>query len=479
MQAIRNNSVNTKSFEFIPGVIQFLYILGTFISDNEGIAGSGVISKSPGMIVYDERQDQDATVKTYVGASLGFKQDCKTITGGTSRTPGNPLEQEWMTSDMKACLYKCGHCGSWNQPRIVLEGKDWYSENILTLDEPKENDEGVLTKHIMVCDHCGSDMDHCRGRYGHLDDGSIIEWVPQHLNNDQTPYLDYSSGYQYTRFEVGHWSLTKTILEIEDPTKTEREVNNEILGEAYAGSDVPFNDTVIAKCKWKEMNLGMAQLLKAKLTIGTIDWGKAPGSYAYVDKWLPDGRTVFSAINCIQGDERLHGKKAGEYLYRHGCDIVICDYGHKIDRELDLFKPDGPFEREQVFCVEYDPSRHRDRTSEPIEKLDASKAVESGYILINRNYAIEQCARRLSAGLREWIIPYKNPSEVDPYLNQMRNLFRIDPEDKKRKAFTEIKSPQYLYAKGGPDHMAHLKILASLATHRDLQGIFERFTHVY
>lgn len=467
--AERRRDVHTRSFEFRIGDEQFLYILGTKASGGEGVAGAQVLSKTPGLIVFDERQDQEANVKTYVGESLGFKPNAKTITGGTSRTPGNPLEIEYQQSDQKLCLYKCPKCGTWNRPEIQLNGREWISKNIQTLPEPIPDLFGNPKRHIMVCSKCQHDIDHYRGRYGKQPDGGNIQWVSQHLNTANKPYLDYYSGYFFTRFEVGFYNLTTHIINrITDVSRTIREISNDVLGLPYAGDDCPFNMSLLNGCKAPQMTLDGARQIPYKMKIGTLDWGYAPGSYAYVEGITQNYRGVSLGWNCIQGPEKLHGEMAAAWFKSMGVDIVICDWGYKAGREVDLMKAFG---KQNVFMVMYDTGSNKSLTLEDAEHVDLNRIMD-GVVVIDRNYAVENLQRQLFAGTDFWVIPYADPGLVDPYLLQFTNIFKVDPQE--NKGTIVIGRDTYTYKRSGPDHTAHCKIYASLVSHPELRRLFDR-----
>lgn len=466
-----SQNVHARSFELIPSIIQWLYIMGTRRTDTEGVAGSAALGKSPGLIIYDERQDQELEVRTYVGMALGFKIDAKTITGGTARTPANPLQMEYNLSDQKVCLYKCPKCGTWNRPEINLVGRQWQSENILPLKEPRPDEMGREQNYIMACGNpdCVHDMDHARGRYGNLDDGTIIEWVPQRFGENGKAYLDHYSGYHFNRFQVGLWGLDKTIKEISDPNRTLREIYNDILGLPFAGDDCPFPPEAIDGCKWPKMSFADARRLKYKFVVAGVDWGYAPGTYVYVEGILPDGRSVALGWTCIQGPELEHGELIAEWLKPYGVDYILADWGYKAGREASLIKHFG---KRNVFLVEY--VRKKDQSFEEIKKIDGKLARQEGIIKIDRNFAIEQLQQKLQDGLNYWIIPYKNPITVDPYTIMFSNIYRTDPEAKITTHLIEIGNSTYKYERSGPDHTAHCRVYTSLVQHPQLQHIFDR-----
>lgn len=469
VEAENRRDIHTRSFEFRIGDEQFLYILGTKTGGGEGVAGAQVLSKTPGMIVFDERQDQEQNVKTYVGESLGFKPNAKTITGGTSRTPGNPLELEYQQSDQKLCLYKCPSCNTWNWPEIQLIGREWSCKNILTLRDAIEDQFGNPKKHIFICSKCGKSLDHYRGKYGKQDDGGNIQWVSQKVDSRGKPITDYYSGYFFTRFEVGFYNLTTHIINrISDTARTLREVSNDILGIPYAGDDCPFNMTLLNGCKAPQITMEGARTVKYKLIVGTLDWGAAPGSYAYVEGITEDNRAISLGWNCIQGPEAEHGKMAAEWFKSMGCNIVICDWGYKAGREKHL---KDAFGISNVFMVMYDTGVSKSLTFDSAGHFDLTKIME-GVVVVDRNYAIENMQRQLYGGTDYWIIPYSDPKLVDPYLIQFTNIFKVDPRE--NKTTSVIGRDTYKYERSGPDHSAHCKIYASLVLHPETRRLFDR-----
>lgn len=469
MRCEKSKNLQARSFMFREGDEQFIYIIGTKKTETEGVAGAGALGKSPGMILYDERQDQDLEVKTYVGMSLGFKHDAKSLTGGTPRTPGNPLTLEYNSSDQKVLLYKCPKCKTWFRPEINLEGRQWFCDNLKKLDESISDEWGKPQNYIMICHKCGHNMDHCRGRYGQLDDGSKIRWVSQELDNNEKPRLTHYSGYRFSRFDIGLWPPDKLIADITSPSKTLREIYNDVLGLEFAGEDCPYPAEKLNLCKWRNISLDEARRLNFEIIVAGIDWGSAPGTYVYVEGILSDGRSVALGWTCIQGVGTKHGELVAEWLKPYSPDFILADMGHSDGKEQDLIKIFG---RKRVFLVEY--KTHYAKTYEAAKKIDIQRARKENVISVDRNFVIEQLSRNMADGTNYWIIPYKHEETINPYLVMFHNIFRVDPETQKTISMIEVRTTQYRYDRSGPDHTAHCKIYCSLVQHPDLRPIFDK-----
>lgn len=390
------------------------YLLGGTWESRKDTVGDAARGISLDFIIYDERQDHPDDVETVLGEGASHSEYKHTLTLGTPKLPGIQFDQQWEASDKKYWFVKCEHCG-YEAPMTL--------ENIM---DSCENPN--YPTYYYGCPRCSKPLNRNNGTW-------------KATNPQIRPEF---SGYHINQLMVC-WLTADEIMQKKNSTKySKRRFENEVMGNAYGGDDIPITTAMLMECAKNDFKLG--QLADVEKIYAGIDWGAK--SYLYIQN--KQHRLIEVAI-ADNADNREHAKVFARKIARYKKFVkrIVCDAGPDITNFYNLkdaIKDCGMSPR-MVYACYY---------STPPAKTEVSFNDVEQQVTAGRSEAIDHIIDEI-ADCR-LILPGANISNeiVDTTMTHFCNIAAEHAETKSGNTYI-------MYVNTGPDHFLHAKIYADIA----------------
>lgn len=504
------NNVLQKSFT-IEKIERFITVFATRAAVL-GEEGQQSIGAAPTDIYLDEYQRHSPLAEAIIAGGTGW-QLVPIMRFGTPLSPGNHLT----TARRRACeymsFYKCSKCGLWQHPDIDVDeaGRVPVSANVGSnphwdgrrYDKPascadctqpaggcQRSGEYRCRELIMVCTKCGASLEHLRGKAGVQPDnlgGGAAVWWAQNVGPDHKPQIARGESWVWTRFDVGLYQLAHVYAKIKEAIEASgmRLAMNEEIGKPYTGGEgCMIQRHWVEATKLREMNCAFARRQPYIVKAVAVDWGdeEGAGTWALVAGLFARNQQHYW---CLLGAEQFagaydeQGRRAAEWAVQGlGAQLAVVDYGFQGGRARHFAEALGG--RERVFKVDHrlrrDKVADREWTVSDINMLGSQDIFS-----IPKARAFDHMVALLSRTDDPVLyIPYANPAEWTPYLEQLFNIYRGSGQRGRTAldGFEVVGDEHEGFRKAGPIHFADcLKFLLLLMfTPSHLQFFISRAT---
>lgn len=380
------------------------------------------------MLVCDEYQDfeggnsEDDTVPALdsLTSNLDASEHKRIITLGTPKLPNTHYSELWDTSTQNIWHVYCQQC---------QYKQDLSLDSIVNLEEALVDPE-MLYKTYYGCLMCKAPLDR-----------SIGEWVNTNPNS-------LRAGYHIPQLLVP----TKRALDIVKAYgtkyhkgKTTRGFHNEVLGNFFAGSAIPFNDSILELC-YNTSETVYSGCKDADGTYMGVDWGDITTvSIVKYDRKL-DIIKVYSAHKIVDKHLNNHAVEVANLVRQYNVRNVVVDIGYGKPQTQELMK----ILPGRIWSCQ---SNGKMSQSEPYVFNTKTKVV-----LTDKNVAIAELVGRAELGHDRQgglCIPYDDQARVllNPYLREMQNIVARQQDNRTK----------YEKNNGKGDHFALALVYASMA----------------
>lgn len=236
-----------------------------------GADGTRVRGRSVDIFFFDEVQDMlkeaiGVAVQCLSMAKYGPKRQGVQVYFGTPKQKGTHFFDMWENSDQRRFYLGCAEC------------KKYFL--LYTPESDKWMSDIWLYGNIVKCPNCEHEQDKSEA----IERG---KWIPT-PGKENAPY----TGFHFNQLFIPGFEKEHILKEHPEnnPTKTEIQWNNEVLGEFHSGESLPITfEEIYHKCRDQDRLVIKMSKKENKTTYLGLDWGKKPDV---------DGRTRGKSYSC-------------------------------------------------------------------------------------------------------------------------------------------------------------------------------------
>lgn len=356
--------------------------------------------------------------------NISHSKDPRSVTWGTPKLKGSNFEALWESSSQKRWVIKCTNCG---------HGQYMTLRNIINFDEAYTQDNPDLAYY--GCVKCSTEIEH--RHHG--------EWV---AFGDPRANL---TGYHLPRLIVP-WKSAADIM-IDHGTqklykgKGVSTFYQEVLGEFFSGSAVPFSEENLALCYKTGETLWEASNQPTYLG---VDWGDTSTAAIITYDKEKDLPTIVAAFKFAQPDMLDQVEEIATLFSRYNIKKAVFDSGYGKVQNFELNKkfPGRTFEAIYVYNSKRTEGLYYWNHANRSVNIEREKMITS---IIDRT-------RKGHDAVGGLVIPRDNKARylMGEYLQEMKNVVAVQRFNR-----TE-------YSKGGGgDHFLHALMYAIAAAEQD------------